>query len=187
MSAISPTMLRNGYRILLEGEVYVVVDFSKIAMGRGRGRVSTRLKHIVSGKVIEKTFRSTDQVEMAEADYRNFQYLYKEGDGFVFMDNETYDQTNISAETVGDAADFLKEGTVVRACVFEGDVIGIELPLKMDFEVVETHDAVKGNTATNVLKDAVIDTGSTVKVPLFVKIGDCIRVNTETGDYVERV
>ena len=187
MSMISPTMLRNGYRILIDGEVWVVVEFSKMAMGRGRGRVSLKLKHIVSGKVVERTFRSTEQVEIADAEYRNYQYLYKETDSFVFMDNETYDQANILAETVGDSADFLKEGTVVRACVLDGEVIGIELPLKMDFEVIETHDAVKGNTASNVMKDAIVDSGATVKVPLFVKNGDRIRVNTETGEYVERI
>ena len=186
MSMISPTMLRNGYRILLDGEVWVVVEFSKMAMGRGRGRVSTKLKHIVSGKVTEKTFRSTEQVEMADAEYRNYQYLYKEIDSYVFMDSETYDQASLLAETVGDAADFLKEGVTVRACVLDGEVIGIELPLKMDFDVIETHDAVKGNTATNVMKDAIIDSGATVKVPLFVKNGDRIRINTETGEYVER-
>jgi len=187
MSVISPTMLRNGYRILIDGEVYVVVDFSKIAMGRGRGRVSTKLRHIVSGKVIERTFRSTDEVEMAEAEYRNMQFLYKESDACIFMDSETYEQVSVANEKVDFASNFMKEGVVVRAVVFEGDVIGIELPTKMDFKVVETHDTVKGNTATNVMKDAVIETGYIAKVPLFVKIGDVVRINTETGEYVERV
>jgi len=187
MSVISPTMLRNGYRVLIDGEVYVVVDFSKIAMGRGRGRVSTKLRHIVSGKVIERTFRSTDEVEMAEAEYRNMQFLYKESDACIFMDSETYEQVSVANEKVDFASNFMKEGVVVRAVVFEGDVIGIELPTKMDFKVVETHDTVKGNTATNVMKDAVIETGYIAKVPLFVKIGDVVRINTETGEYVERV
>ena len=187
MSVISPTMLRNGYRVLIDGEVYVVVDFSKLAMGRGRGRVSTKLRHIVSGKVIERTFRSTEQVEVAEAEYRNMQFLYKESDACIFMDNENYEQVSVPAEKVDFASNFMKEGTVVKAVVFEGEIIGTELPTKMDFKVVETRDTVKGNTASNVMKDAVIETGYIAKVPLFVKIGDVIRINTETGEYVERV
>jgi len=187
MSSISSTMLRNGNRILIDGEVYVVIESSKTALGRGRGRVSTKLRHIVSGKVLERTFRSTEEVELADAEFRDMQYLYREKDFFVFMDNETYDQQNVPTEVVSFAANFLTEGTTVKATIFKGTIIGIELPLKMDFAIIETHDVVKGNTATNVMKDAKIETGFSVKVPLFIKTGDRVRFNTQTGEYVERL
>ena len=187
MSSISPTMLKNGDRLLINDEVYVVVDASQQAMGRGRGRVTTKLRHIVSGKTLEKTYRSNEQVEIADAEFRDMQYLYFDGDSYVFMDNDSYEQKNAPAEVVGDDANFLKENTIVKAIIFKGNIIAIELPPKMDFVVQNTVDAVKGNTATNVTKDAKIDTGHTVKVPLFIKEGDKVRINTTTGEYVERV
>jgi len=186
MSSISPTMLKNGSRILFEGEVYVVVESSQQAMGRGRGRVTARLRGLMSGKTIERTFRSNESVEIADAEFRDMQYLYREKEDFIFMDNETYDQHRAPRDVVDFAANFLLEGTIVKTTLFEGRIIGIEAPLKMDFEVTNTHDAVKGNTATNVTKDATIETGFVVKVPLFIKTGDKIRVNTLTGEYVER-
>ncbi|HPB30982.1 MAG TPA: elongation factor P [Candidatus Sumerlaeota bacterium] len=186
MAGISPTMLKNGQRVLLEGEVYVVVESQQVAMGRGRGRVTVRLKHIVNGKVLERTYRSTDSVELADAEFRDMQFLYKENDAFVFMDTDSYDQFSVQADIVGEAADFLLDGTMVKTTFFQGEIIGIEIPLKMEFVIVETYDTVKGNTASNVTKDAKIETGYTVKVPLFIKNGERIRVNTLTGEYIER-
>ena len=180
-------MLKNGSRILIDGEVYIVVDSAQQAMGRGRGRVSLKLRHIVSGKVLDRTYRSNEEVELADAEFRDMQYLYRESDAFVFMDNESYEQHSVPEGVVDQAANYLTEGTVVKATVFKGAVIDLELPLKMDFEILETHEAVKGNTATNVTKDAKIETGHTVKVPLFINKGDRVRIKTTTGDYVERV
>jgi elongation factor P len=185
--SISPTMLKNGARILIDGEVYVVVEFLKMAMGRGRGRVATKLRHIVSGKVIDRTFRSTDEVEIADAEFREMQFIYKENDDFVFMDNHSYEQQSVADDIVGFSSNFLAEGSSVRATIFKGCVIGIEMPPKVDFEVIDTIDTVKGNTATNVTKDASINTGFVVKVPLFIKKGDKVRIKTENGEYVERV
>ena len=122
-----------------------------------------------------------------DAEFRDMQYLYKEKDDFVFMDNDSYEQYNVLEGVVDLASHFLTEGTTVKATLFKGSVIGIELPLKMDFEIMDTQDAVKGNTATNVMKDAKIETGYTVKVPLFIKTGDRVRVKTTTSEYVERV
>lgn len=186
MGEISPTMLKNGNRVLIDGEVYVVIESSQQAMGRGRGRVVVKMRHLVSGRVIERTFRSSEAVELADAEFRDMQYLYRENEDYIFMDNETYNQYNVSESVVDIASHFLKEGTTVKATLFEGNIIGIELPLKMDFEVMETYDAVKGDTATNITKDATIETGHVVKVPLFIKQGERVRVNTTTGEYVER-
>ncbi|MBN1902532.1 elongation factor P [Candidatus Sumerlaeota bacterium] len=186
MGEMSPTMLKGGNRVLIDGEVYIVIEVSMQAMGRGRGRVIVRMRHLVSGRVIERTFRSTEGVELADAEFRDMQYLYRENEDYILMDNQTYEQHSISEDVVGNAAHFLREGTTVKATLFEGKVIGVELPLKMDFEVINTYDVVKGDTATNVTKDATIDTGHVVKVPLFIKQGDRIRVNTTTNEYVER-
>jgi elongation factor P len=180
-------MLKNGNRIVIEGEVYIVLESSQQAMGRGRGRVSVKMRHITTGKVLERTFRSNEEVELADAEFRDMQYIYRDKDSFVFMDNESYDQKHVHESVVDFAANLLTEGTIVKATILKGDVIGIELPIKMDFEVIETHEAVKGNTATNVMKDAKIETGYTIKVPLFIKTGDRVRINTATGEYVERV
>jgi len=186
MSVISPTSLKSGDRILIDREVYTVVEAAMKSTAQRRGIVATRVRHIVTGKVLEKAFRSTDTVELADAEYRDMQFLYKENEAFVFMDNTNYEQHNVSQDLLGFGANFLKDGTTVKTTLFEGSVIGIELPLKMDFEVMETHDTVRGNTASNVLKDARIETGAIVKVPLFVKVGDRVRLNTTTGEYVER-
>jgi elongation factor P len=186
MGEISPTMLKNGNRVLIDGEVYIVIESSQQAMGRGRGRVVVKLRHLISGRVIERTFRSTEGVELADAEFRDLQYLYRENENYIFMDNESYEQHSVPEDVVDTAAHFLKEGTTVKGTLFEGRIIGIELPLKMDFEVVSTYDAVKGDTATNVSKEATIETGHVIKVPLFIKQGDRVRVNTTTGEYVER-
>lgn len=186
MAYISPTALKNGQRILIDGEPYTVVESAQSAMGRGRGRVVAKLKHIVNGNTLERTFRSTDNIELADAEFRDAQYLYRENDFYIFMDTESYEQYRAPEDVVGDAAHFLKEGITVTVTIFEGQMIDLELPLKMDFEVVSTIDAVKGNTATNVTKEAEIDTGYVVKVPLFIKEGDRVRINTQTEEYVER-
>jgi elongation factor P len=186
MGQMSPTMLKSGNRVLIDGEVYVVIEANLQAMGRGRGRVVVKMRHLISGRVIERTFRSTEGVEIADAEFRDMQYLYRENEDYIFMDNESYEQHTVSEDIVGAASHFLKEGTTVKSTLFEGRIIGIELPLKMDFKVIETYDAVKGDTATNVSKDATIETGHVVKVPLFIKQGDRVRVNTTTEEYVER-
>jgi len=186
MGMIEPTRLRNGSRILIDGDVYIVTDFTHITPGNWRGMVRTRMKSLSSGKVIERTFRTNDMLEEAEVDFAPMQFLYRDDSGFHFLNLNNYEQHTVPEDEVGFAANFLVETAEVTVAIFNNRAIGIELPKKLDFEVVETADAVRGNTATNVTKDAKISTGFIVKVPLFVKRGEKIRVNTETGEYVER-
>lgn len=186
MGMIEPTRLRNGSRIVIDGDVYAVNEFSHLTPGNWRGMVKTKLKNLRTGKVIERTYRTNDMVEEAEVEFTTMQFLYKSPDGFHFLNLKNYEEYSMTEDEVGFAANFLIEQTEITVSIFNGRPIGIDLPKKMDFEVIETQEAVRGNTAQNVTKDAKISTGYIVKVPLFVKLGEIIRVSTETGEYVER-
>jgi elongation factor P len=183
---LSLSDLKVGTHVQLEGAPFTIVSnqFSKKA--RGGGVMKTKLKNLISGSVIEKTFQGSDKVEPADIGYRRAQFLYRNGDEFEFMDQETFDTVNFSAEVLGDQIDFLLEGMDVDIQYFGTRAINMQLPPKMTFEIIETEPGVKGDTAQGGTKNAVIDTGFNVKVPLFITKGEKIVVNTTNGEYVER-
>ncbi|HOE95463.1 MAG TPA: elongation factor P [Candidatus Sumerlaeota bacterium] len=187
MVAIDANDARPGTKLLIDGELYNVVERAHHKPGKGGAFVKFKLKGLRTGKVIDQTVRAGTILEQADIINQTMQYVYQENDQFIFMDLQTYEQMPVPASVVGDAAQYLIENTDVQVTLYEGQVIGLQLPPKMDFTVIETiDDAVRGNTATNVTKDAKIETGLIVQVPMFVKTGEKIRISTEDGKYIER-
>ncbi len=187
MGSIDANQCRPGRKLLLDGDLYTVLERAHHKPGKGGAFVRFKLKGIVTGKVIDHTVRAGTKMESADVSVQPMQYLYKEADAFVFMDNETYDQYHVGADLLGDDAGFLSENAEADVTMYEGAAIGVQLPQKMIFEVVDTiENPAKGNTATNHTKDATIETGLVVQVPLFIKTGEKIRISTEDGKYVER-
>ncbi len=185
--AISTNDFRPGITVIIDGEIYMVLEAQHVKLGRGGAHVRTRLKHLLSGNVLERNFRAGEEFEQAIVERRHYQFLYQQGDEFVFMDLETYDQVSLSSEQVGDAAQFLKEGTEVTLVFHEGMPLMVELPTAVELEVVETDPGVRGDTASGGSKPAKLETGAIIQVPLFVNVGDIVRVDTRTGRYIERV
>lgn len=184
----SPNDIKKGTVIKMDGQLYVVVEFQRVSPGKGSSFVRTRVKSLSSGKVIEQNFKSAETLEFEDVQYRNMQFIFTDGSMYTFMDNGTYEQVSISSDMIGDDAKYLKEGLVVIITTHNDAPIAMELPRKIDYTIVETEPAVKGDTASgNVSKDAKMDNGLMVRVPIFVKQGETVRVNTETGEYVERV
>ena len=184
---ISAGDFRNGITIELDNGIYQIIEFQHVKPGKGAAFVRTKLKNIVSGGVIEKTFRPTEKCPQARIDRKDMQYLYSDGDLFHFMDVETYDQVALNEETVGDALKFVKENDMCKVCSHNGNVFAIEPPLFVELEVTETEPGFKGDTATGASKPATVETGATVSVPLFVEIGNKIKIDTRTGEYLSRV
>jgi elongation factor P len=179
--------LRNGVTFELDGNLYKVIEYAHHKPGRGKATIRTRVRDLRSGTVLEKTFISGDRVQNVRLDHRIVQFLYRDGDLFYFMDTETYEQPALSPATLGDAADYLKEGLEAKLTLYEGEPIDLELPTTVDLNVVEAEIAVKGDTATGSTKSVTTETGLKVQVPLFVNTGDVVRVDTRTGAYVTRV
>ncbi len=184
--AFGITDLKKGVIFQLDGTPYRVVEYGQKVMGRGGSIVNVRIKSLLDGKVLEKTFKGNEAVEPADVGYQNVQYLYNDGAKFYFMDNDTYEQIEVSADLVGEYAGFMKEGDTVKAQTFDKQVINIELPKNVYLTVTYTESVVKGDTTSSVLKDATVETGITIKVPAFIKQGDVISVDTESGAYRER-
>lgn len=182
----SITELKKGTLIQLDGKPYQVVDYSQKVMGRGGSIVNVRVKSLIDGSVIPKTFKGSERIEPAQVENRSVQYLYSDANGYNFMDQTTFEQFELPSEVVGDAKDFLKEGDEVDLQFFDGKVINVELPNSLYLEVTYTETVVKGDTTSSVLKDATLETGYKLKVPAFIKTGDIIKVDTRTGDYIER-
>lgn len=185
--AFGITDLKKGTIFQHEGVPYKVIDYSQKVMGRGGSIVNVRIKSLLDGKVLDKTFKGSEQVEPADVTNKNVQYLYSDGALFHFMDGDTYEQFEIPADIIGEQAGYLKEGDNVQAQLFDGKVINVELPKNVPLKVTYAEDVVKGDTTSSVMKDATVETGITVKVPAFVKTGDVISVDTATGAYRERV
>ncbi|NLB52827.1 MAG: elongation factor P [Syntrophomonadaceae bacterium] len=183
---ISVNDFKNGVTIEMEGQAFQVVDFQHVKPGKGAAFVRAKLKNVKSGAIVEKTFRAGEKVPRAHLDKREMQYLYKDNDGFNFMDNENYEQISISAEAMGDGAKWLLENMNIEILLFQGNIIGIELPNFVEMKVIETEPGVKGDTATGATKLAKLETGVSVQVPLFVNEGDRLRIDTRTGQYMER-
>lgn len=184
---ISVNDFRTGLTIELEGQAYQVVDFQHVKPGKGAAFVRAKLKNVKTGSVVEKTFRAGEKVPKAHLDRREMQYLYNDGEGYICMDNETYDQISISAEAIGDGVKWLLENMNIHVLFFQGNIIGVELPNFVELEVVETEPGVKGDTATGATKNATLETGAVVQVPLFVEKGDKLKIDTRSGEYLERV
>lgn len=179
--------IKNGLVMELDGTLYTIVEFLHVKPGKGGAFVRTKLKNLVNGRVIERTFRSGEKIEIVRIDARPMQYLYKEGTDFIFMDQETYEQVPVPGVIVGESEGFMKESEIVKVCFNDETPLTIELPFFANYSIIECEPGVKGDTVTNVLKPAKIESGATVMVPLFVEAGEKIRVDTRTGEYIERV
>jgi elongation factor P len=184
--ALSITDLKKGTIFQLEGVPYRVVDYNQKVMGRGGSIVNVRIKSLLDGKVLEKTFKGNESISSADVTNQNVQYLYNDGSTFFFMDEDTFEQFEIPADIIGDGAGYLKESDRVQIQLFNGSVINVELPKNVPLKVTYTENVVKGDTTSSVLKDATLETGITVKVPAFIKQDDIIKVDTRTGEYLER-
>lgn len=184
---LSITNLKKGTLFQLEGVPYRVVEYSQKVMGRGGSIVNVRIKSLIDGRVLEKTFKGNETVENADVASRSVQYLYNDGAKFYFMDNDSYEQFELAAADMEDKAPYLKEGDQVNSQIFDGRVIGIELPKNVPLKVTYAEDAVKGDTSSAITKDATLETGLVVKVPAFIKTGDMVSVDTATGAYRERI
>lgn len=184
--AFGITDLKKGTLFQWNGEPYKVVEYAQKVMGRGGSIVNVRIKSLLDGKVLEKTFKGNEQLEPAEVTNKNVQYLYADGATFNFMEDETYEQFEVPSKIIGDQAGYLKEGDKVVLQLFDGKVINVDMPKNVFLKVTYTENVVKGDTTSNVLKDAELETGITVKVPAFIKQGDEISVDTSTGAYRER-
>ena len=183
---ISAGDFRNGMTFEMDGGVYQVIEFQHVKPGKGAAFVRTKYKNVITGSIVERSFNPTDKFEPARIERREMQYLYNDGDLYYFMDNETFEQLPINASTVGDSLKFVKENDVCKILSFKENVFGIEPPIFVELEVTETEPGFKGDTATGATKPATVETGAQVKVPLFINIGDKIRIDTRTSEYMER-
>lgn len=181
-----PTDLKKGTVVQLDSKPYRVIEYGQKVMGRGGSIVNVRLKNLIDGSVIPKTFKGADKIEPAQVTTNNVQYLYNDGTNFFFMDPESFEQFELPADTVDTAKDYLKEGDNLGLQFFDGRVINVELPKNLFLEVTYTEDVVKGDTTNAVQKDATLETGLSIRVPAFIKTGDIVSVDTETGTYRER-
>ncbi len=179
--------LRKGLTIELEGQLYQIIDYQHIKLGRGSAQVRLKLRDIRGGHTIERVFQASEKFTQAFLEYRPMQYLYNDGGLFYFMDNETFEQVPLDESQLGEAKKYLKEGMTVEVLTYKGEYVGVELPVAVELKVIDTGPGFKGDTATAGSKPATLETGLTLQVPLFINIGDVIKVDTRTGEYLERV
>ncbi|MGA2193197.1 MAG: elongation factor P [Nitrospirota bacterium] len=184
---ISTAEFRNGAKIEIDGEPFIIVEFQHVKPGKGGAFVRTKLKSLKSGNVIDRTYRSGEKVETPNLEEKNMQFLYGTGDEFFFMDNESYEQSSLSAKQLGDNKNWLKENMVVQVLYHNGNPISVEVPMFVELKVVKTDPGVKGDTAAGGTKPATLETGAVVKVPLYLNEGETIKVDTRKGEYLERV
>ena len=177
---------KNGITFEMDGNVYQVVEFQHVKPGKGAAFVRTKLKNVITGGVVEKTFSPTDKYENAYIERKDMQYSYTDGDLYYFMDMETFDMLPLNREKLGDAFKFVKEEMMCKIISYKGNVFGVEPPIFVELEVTETDPGFAGNTATNTLKPATLETGAVIKVPLFINIGDVLKIDTRTGEYLSR-
>ena len=184
---ISAGDFRNGITLEIEGAVYQIVEFQHVKPGKGAAFVRTKIKNVMTGSVVERTFRPTEKFPAARIDRVDMQYLYADGDLYNFMNMETYEQVALTQEVIGDALKFVKENENVKVCSYNGKVFSVEAPLFVELEITNTEPGFKGDTAQGATKPATVETGATVYVPLFVDNGDKIKIDTRTGEYLSRV
>jgi len=178
---------RNGVTFDMDGSVMQIIEFQHVKPGKGAAFVRTKLRNVITGAVIEKTFNPTDKYPPAHIERREAEYLYSDGELYYFMDNETYEQTPLNGDILGDSFKFVKENTTCKILSYQGNVFGVEPPMFMELTVTEAEPGVKGDTATGATKPVTLETGVQIKVPLFVNEGDVVKVDTRTGEYLERV
>ena len=184
---ISAGDFRNGVTLEIEGQIFQIIEFQHVKPGKGAAFVRTKLKNIINGGVVEKTFRPTEKFPTARIDRVDMQYLYSDGDLYHFMNVENYDQIALNADAIGDSLKFVKENEMVKLCSHNGSVFSVEPPLFVELKITDTEPGFKGDTATGATKPAVVETGATVYVPLFVEQDDVIKIDTRTGEYLSRV
>ena len=184
---ISAGDFRNGMTLEIDGNVCQIIEFQHVKPGKGAAFVRTKIKNVINGGVVEKTFRPTEKFPAARIDRVDMQYLYADGDLYNFMNTETFDQIALNSDTVGDALKFVKENEICKICSYNGNVFSVEPPLFVELEVTDTEPGFKGDTATGATKPATLETGATINVPLFVNIGDKLKIDTRTGEYLSRV
>ena len=183
---ISAGDFRNGVTLEIDGQVVQILEFQHVKPGKCAAFVRTKLKNVINGGVVERTFRPTEKFPAARIDRVDMQYLYSDGDLYNFINTETYDQIALNSDLVGDALKFVKENEMVKVCSYNGSVFSIEPPLFVELEVTETEPGFKGDTATGASKPAIVETGAQVSVPLFINIGDKIKIDTRTSEYLGR-
>jgi elongation factor P len=184
---ISTGELRKGVVIELDDELWQILDYHHIKMGRGSAQVRIKLRNVRKGSTVERSFQAGDRWPRAQLENRPVQFLYRDGDDFHFMETDTYDQFHLTAEQLGDAVSYLKDGMTLDRTAYQGETLGVELPVSVELSVVETEPGFAGDTATGARKPATTETGLVVQVPLFVEAGDTIRIDTRTGEYLTRV
>ncbi|CAB4629184.1 MAG: elongation factor P [Actinobacteria bacterium] len=187
MPAITTNDLKNGITLELENGLFTVVEFQHVKPGKGGAFVRTKLRNLRNGNVFEKTFNAGIRVEQAILDKRDMQFLYKDGGEFVFMDTETYDQTNIAPTALGEAADYLIEQAMAIIAYHNGDIVTVEIPASVELVIADTEPGVQGDRVSGAKKPATLETGKVIQVPLFVNVGDKVKVDTRSGDYITRV
>ncbi|HXI55353.1 MAG TPA: elongation factor P [Polyangia bacterium] len=179
--------IRKGLKIMMDGAPYTVVEFQFVKPGKGAAFTRTKVKNLLTGAVLERNFRSGEKFEPANVETKTMQYLYKDADSFVFMDTTSYDQVQIPDTTIGDSADFMPENINVEVLFFQDRAVGVTLPNFIEQKIMETEPGFRGDTATGSTKPAKISTGATVNVPLFISVGDVVKIDTRSGEYLERV
>ena len=184
---ISAGDFRNGITVEIDGQVLQIVEFQHVKPGKGAAFVRTKLKNVINGGVVERSFRPTEKFPAAHIDRVDMQYLYADGDQYNFMNTETYDQISLTRDIVGDAMKFVKENDICKICSYQGSVYSVEPPMFVELEITDTEPGFKGDTATGASKPATVETGAQIAVPLFVNIGDKVQIDTRTGEYLKRV
>lgn len=184
---ISTVDFRNGVRLMVEGEPFYIVEFQHVKPGKGGAFVRTKLKSYLTGNVLDRTFRSGERFEEPDLEEREMQFLYATGDDYTFMDTETYEQLTFNKKQLGENADLLKENMVVKILIYQHRPIAVELPIFVELKVVDAEPGVRGDTASGGTKPAILETGATIKVPLYLEVGTVIKIDTRTRSYVERV
>ncbi len=187
MPAITTNDLKNGITLQLDNGLFTVVDFQHVKPGKGGAFVRTTLRNSRTGAVLDRTFRASERVEQAILDKKDMQFLYRDGDDYVFMDTESYDQLNVAPAALGSAANFLTEQATVNLALYQGEIIGVDIPASVELTVADTEPGVQGDRVSGARKPATLETGHTLQVPLFVNPGDRIKVDTRSGDYLTRV
>jgi elongation factor P len=187
MPAITTNDLKNGITLELDNGLFTVVEFQHVKPGKGGAFVRTKIRNLRNGAVIEKTFNAGIRVEQAILDKRDMQFLYKDGNDFVFMDTESYDQQTIPPSALGDAADYLVEQAMAIIAFYNGEIVTVEIPASAELVIAETEPGIQGDRVSGATKPATLETGKVIKVPLFINVGDKVKVDTRTGDYVTRV
>ncbi len=184
---ISAGDFKNGVTLEIEGNIYQILEFQHVKPGKGAAFVRTKLKNIISGGAVEKTFRPTEKFPKAHIERKDMQYLYSDGELYHFMDVETYDQIALNQDAIGDSLKFVKENEMVKICSHKGNVFAVEPPLFVELAITDTEPGFKGDTAQGATKPATVETGAVVYVPLFVEMGDVLKIDTRTGEYLSRV